>query len=78
MSCFLVFSAQNVDQYAHYFSGLIVAISTFTGGARQAAPSGGDYFIGFIITLIAIGWVVAAVADFFMLTKVKLLNIFFM
>ena len=57
---------------------MIVAISTFTGGARQAAPSGGDYFIGFIITLIAIGWVVAAVADFFMLTKVKLLNIFFM
>jgi len=33
-------------------------------------PSGGDYFIGFIITLIAIGWVVAAVADFFMLTKI--------
>ncbi len=64
-------SAQNIDNFSH-FSGLIVAISTFTGGARQAPPSGGDYFIGFIITLIAIGWVVAAVADFFMLTKVKL------
>lgn len=60
-----------------YFSGIIVAISTFTGGARGGGtgPSGGDYFIGFVIILIAIGWVVAAVADFFMLTKVTLPNI---
>jgi len=52
--------------------GLIVAISTFTGGARGGGEpvSGGDYFIGFIIIIIAIGWVVAAVADFFMLTKI--------
>ena len=58
------------------FSGIIVAISTFTGGARGGGtgPSGGDYFIGFVIILIAIGWVVAAVADFFMLTKVTLPN----
>ena len=57
--------------YQSYCSGLIVAISTFTGGARQGPPSGGDYFIGFVIILIAIGWIVAAVADFFMLTKVR-------
>lgn len=51
---------------------MIVAISTFTGGARGGGEpvSGGDYFIGFIIIIIAIGWVVAAVADFFMLTKI--------
>ena len=61
-----------MNKFTHS-SGLIVAISTFTGGARGggAAPTGGDYFIGFVIILIAIGWVAAAVADFFMLTKVK-------
>merc|ERR1712087_618169 len=45
-------------------------MGTFTGGARQGPPSAGDYFIGFVIILIAIGWIVAAVADFFMLTKI--------
>ena len=67
---------QNNSQFNN-FSGIIVAISTFTGGARGGGtgPSGGDYFIGFVIILIAIGWVTAAVADFFMLTKVNFPNI---
>ena len=53
-------------------SGLIVAISTFTGGSRTTGPTGGDYFIGFITILIAAGWVIAALGDFFILTKVTL------
>ena len=32
---------------------------------------GGDYFVGFVTLIIALGFVVAAVADFFMLTKVN-------
>ena len=53
------------------FSGLIVAISTFTGGSRNGSgATGGDYFIGFILILITTGWVIAALADFFILTKI--------
>lgn len=47
-----------------------MAISTFTGGSRTSGPTGGDYFIGFITILIAAGWVIAALGDFFILTKV--------
>lgn len=55
------------------FSGLIVAISTFTGGSRTGSgPTGGDYFIGFVIILITAGWIVCSLGDFFMLTKVHL------
>merc|ERR1712062_471763 len=51
--------------------GLIVAISTFTGGSRNGSgATGGDYFIGFILILITTGWVIAALADFFILTKI--------
>ena len=48
-----------------------MAISTFTGGSRTTGPTGGDYFIGFITILIAAGWVIAALGDFFILTKVS-------
>jgi len=51
-------------------AGLITAIVTFRGGNRQGSPEGGDYFIGFIILCIACGFSVAALADFFMLTKI--------
>ena len=51
-------------------SGIITAIVTFRGGTRQDGASGGDYFIGFIVLLIALGFSAAALADFFMLTKV--------
>ena len=32
--------------------------------------TGGTYFVGFLILCIAVGFAVAALADFFMLTKV--------
>merc|ERR1712179_156124 len=51
-------------------SGLITAIVTFKGGSRDGAAAGGDYFIGFIILLVAFGYCVGAFADFFMLTKI--------
>jgi len=51
-------------------SGFITAIGTFTGGARGGTASGGDYFVGFVILLIAVGFSLAALADFFMLTKI--------
>merc|ERR1711892_893468 len=51
-------------------SGLITAIVTFRGGARDGGAKGGDYFIGFIVLLIALGFAAAALADFFMLTKI--------
>ena len=50
-------------------AGIITAIATFKGG-RTGQATGGDYFIGFIALLIALGFAVAALADFFMLTKV--------
>ena len=46
--------------------GVITAISTFT--AKDATS--GSYFVGFLILCISVGFVVAAGADFFMLTKV--------
>ena len=52
-----------------------MAIATFTGGSRDTGPSGGDYFIGFIILLITIGWIVCALGDFFMLTKVRIFDL---
>jgi len=51
-------------------SGIITAIVTFRGGNRVAGATGGDYFIGFIVLLIALGFSAAALADFFMLTKI--------
>jgi len=45
--------------------GMIISIVVF-----QNATSGGQYFVGFIVLLTAIGFIVAAIADFFMLTKV--------
>merc|ERR1719471_384874 len=51
-------------------SGIITAIVTFRGGTRDGDAKGGDYFIGFIVLLIAIGFSAAALADFFMLTKI--------
>ena len=62
---------QNISSHWTISSGLIVAISTFTGGSRTSGPTGGDYFIGFITILIAAGWVIAALGDFFILTKVR-------
>jgi len=50
-------------------AGIITAIATFKGG-RTGQATGGDYFIGFIALLIALGFAVAALADFFMLTKI--------
>jgi len=46
--------------------GLIVAIVTF----QNKDATGGDYFVGFVVLLAALGFIVAAVADFFMLTKI--------
>jgi len=46
--------------------GLILAIVTF----QNKDATGGDYFVGFIVLLAAIGFIVAALADFFMLTKI--------
>jgi len=68
--CFSVLMALGIKQMGG--CGLIVAIATFTGGNKgtDAGPSGGDYFIGFIILLITIGWIVCALGDFFMLTKI--------
>lgn len=51
-------------------SGFITAIVTFQGGKRATGASGGDYFVGFIIILVAVGFALAAAADFYMLTKV--------
>ena len=49
-----------------FFSGLITSIVIFQ--AKDSA--GGDYFVGFIVLLAGLGFVIAAIADFFMLTKV--------
>ena len=65
------FSPSQLTDTISSFSGLIVAISTFTGGSRaNSGPTGGDYFIGFMLILITTGWIVAALADFFILTKI--------
>merc|ERR1719516_90647 len=52
--------------------GLILTITTFTGGLRGEGngPHGGDYFLGLVALLVTIGWVVCALGDFFMLTKI--------
>jgi len=50
--------------------GFITAIVTFQGGKRQEGATGGDYFVGFIVILVAVGFALSAAADFFMLTKV--------
>ena len=47
-------------------SGIISAIGTFT----DKDATGGTYFVGFLVMCIALGFCVAALADFFMLTKV--------
>ena len=49
---------------------MIISIVVF-----QNATSGGQYFVGFIVLLTAIGFIVAAIADFFMLTKVERIDI---
>ncbi len=46
--------------------GLITAIATF----QKEGASGGTYFIGFIVTCVAAGFVICALGDFFMLAKV--------
>jgi len=67
--CFSVLMALGIRQMGA--CGLIVAISTFTGGShRDSGPTGGDYFIGFMLILITTGWIVAPLADFFILTKI--------
>ena len=55
-----------------FCSGLIMMISTFKGGSnnRPDGPTGGDYFLGFLVLIICIGWVLCALADFFMLSKI--------
>jgi len=52
--------------------GLILMITTFTGAQRGdgTGAHGGDYFLGFVALLVTIGWVVCALGDFFMLTKI--------
>merc|ERR1711874_578891 len=67
--CYSILMALGIKQMGA--CGLIVAISTFTGGSRTTGPTGGDYFIGFITILIAAGWVIAALGDFFILTKIQ-------
>jgi len=47
-------------------AGIITAIGTFT----DKEATGGTYFVGFLILCIAVGFAVAALADFFMLTKI--------
>jgi len=73
MVFFFIFSAQFLFSclmalgiYGTGGSGLITAIVTF----QKKDATGGDYFIGFIVLLVAIGFCVAALADFFMLTKI--------
>jgi len=51
-------------------SGWITAIVTFKGGNRTTDATGGDYFIGVIVLIVAVGFSVAGVADFYMLTRV--------
>ena len=46
--------------------GLITAIATF----QKVGATGGTYFIGFIVTCVAAGFVICALGDFFMLAKV--------
>merc|ERR1712038_2038545 len=51
--CYSVLMALGIKQIGG--CGLIVAISTFTGGSRTGSgPTGGDYFIGFLIMLTKI------------------------
>merc|ERR1712223_1912096 len=47
-------------------AGIITAIGTFT----DKEATGGTYFVGCLILCIAVGFAVAALADFFMLTKI--------
>jgi hypothetical protein len=47
-------------------AGLIKTITTF----QAEGSSGGDYFVGFICLIIAIGFVLCALADFYMLTRI--------
>lgn len=66
--CFTVVMALGIPDTGG--SGFITAIVTFRGGRRSDGAQGGDYFIGFINLLIALGFSAAALADFFMLTKI--------
>jgi len=47
-------------------SGIISAIATF----QSKESTGGTIFVGFLIMCIAVGFSIAAIADFFMLTKI--------
>jgi len=49
--------------------GLITAIATF----QDREASGGDVFVGILLLIIGIGFTIAAVADFFMLSKIHAL-----
>jgi len=67
--CFTLYMALGIPGTGA--GGFITAIGIFTGGARPGSgTTGGDYFIGFIIFVIAVGFSLAAVADLFMLTKI--------
>merc|ERR1712106_1049845 len=46
------------------------AIVTFKGGKRADGATGGDFFVGFIVLCIAFGFAFAALADFFILSKI--------
>lgn len=60
-SCFM---ALGIDSSGG--AGLIKTITTFQGDGS----TGGDYFVGFICLIIAVGFVLAALADFYMLTRI--------
>jgi hypothetical protein len=47
-------------------SGLITAIVTF----QNKEATGGDYFVGVVVLIVALGFCLVALADFFMLTKI--------
>jgi len=60
-SCFM---ALGIDSTGG--AGIIKTITTF----QAEGSTGGDYFVGFVCLLIAIGFVLAALADFYMLTRI--------
>merc|ERR1712240_814535 len=54
------------------FSIIMAVGFSSAGGLRGdgTGPHGGDYFLGLVALLVTIGWVVCALGDFFMLTKI--------
>jgi len=66
--CFSIVMALGIPQLGG--AGLITAIVTFRGGKRTDGATGGDFFVGFIVLCLAFGFAFAALADFFILTKI--------